>query len=100
MTLEEILSKLKEPDFKIFQREALQEAVKQKELISSALLKILERVAKEPECLIEDSNYMGYLHALFLLAQFREKQAYPLIVKYFSQLAHLSILLFKSYINQ
>ena len=88
MTLEEILSKLESPDFKTFQREALQEAIKQKEVIIPALLKILERVAKEPECLLDDGDSMGHLHALYLLAQFREKQAYPLIVEYFSQLGN------------
>ncbi len=79
MTVEEILNALSHKDNK-FPREALEQATAQKEEITPHLLKILERVAEDPDGALgqEDSSY---LYALYLLAQFRETRAYPLIVR-------------------
>jgi Protein of unknown function (DUF1186)/SEC-C motif len=79
MTVEEILNALSHKD-NIFPREALEQATAQKEEITPHLLKILERVADDPDGALgqEDS---AYLYALYLLAQFRETRAYPLIVR-------------------
>jgi uncharacterized membrane protein len=79
MTIEEILKALSHKDNK-FPREALEQAGVQKDEITPHLLKILERVADDPDETLgqEDS---AYLYALYLLAQFRETRAYPLIVE-------------------
>jgi|PlaIllAssembly_1097288.scaffolds.fasta_scaffold220509_1 hypothetical protein len=86
MTLDKILTCLETTDYSTFQRQALQEAVKQQQEITPALLTIIERAANDPQWLNENMDYMGFTYALYLLAQFKEKRAYPLIVKYFSQL--------------
>jgi len=86
MTLDEILTHLETTDYATFQRDALQEAVERQQEITPALLAIIERVANDPLWLEENPDYMGFTYALYLLAQFREIRAYPLIVKYFSQL--------------
>ena len=86
MTIEEILAKLNTYDYSTFQREALQAAILQQEVITPALLSIVERIANNPQFLDENPDYMGFTYAIYLLAQFREKRAYPLIVQYFAQL--------------
>src|SRR5262249_33784594 len=48
--------------------------------ITPHLLKILERVADDPDGALDQEN-SAYLYALYLLAQFRETRAYPLIVR-------------------
>lgn len=79
MTVEEILNALSHKDNR-FPREALEQATARKEEITPHLLKILERVGNDPDGALgrEDS---AYLYALYLLAQFRETRAYPLIVR-------------------
>ena len=79
MTLDEILTHLETTDCSTFQREALQEAVKQQQEITPALLAIIERAANDPQWLNEALDYMGFAYALYLLAQFREKRAYPIM---------------------
>lgn len=82
MNTEEILEKLKY-NTGVFPRQALQEAVAIKEQITPALLRILEEAKQLPEVLYEYS-YIAHIYAMYLLAQFREKRAYPLIVEFFS----------------
>ena len=86
MNIEEILAKLDAYDYSIFQRDALEAAIKQQEAITPSLLNIIERIASNPQFLDDNPDYIGFTYALYLLAQFREKRAYPLIVQYFAQL--------------
>lgn len=79
MTTEEILKALAHNDNK-FPREALEQATIQKDEITPQLLKILERVAGAPDEVLEQEG-SSYYYALYLLAQFRETQAYSLIVE-------------------
>lgn len=79
MTIEEILKALSHKDNK-FPREALEQATAQKDEITPHLLKILERVADDPDEAL-DQDDTAYLYALYLLAQFRETRAYPLIFR-------------------
>jgi hypothetical protein len=58
----------------------MEAAVAQKDEITPHLLEILDRVADHPEEFLQQES-APHLYALFLLAQFREKQAYPLIVR-------------------
>jgi len=65
-----------------FPREALEAAVARQEEITPHLLAILEEA--DVDWLAIDHTYMGHTYAYFLLAQFREERAYPLIVDFFS----------------
>src|SRR5215510_13202490 len=79
MNVEEILIALSHKDNR-FPREALEQATARKDEITPHLLKILERVAEDPDEALDLEDY-SYYYALYLLAQFRETRAYPLIVR-------------------
>jgi len=83
MTIPEILKEL-EPFTGRFPMKAMKAAVEQRDAITPELLRVVEAVADNPEDFARRDNYMVHLFALFLLAQFREKRAYPAIVKMFS----------------
>jgi len=67
-----------------FAREAVLAAIEKREEITPHLLRILEQTIESAEELAEDPCYMAHLYALHLLAQFREKRAYPLTAQLFS----------------
>jgi hypothetical protein len=83
MTIPEILKEL-EPYTGRFPMKAMRAAVEQREAITPELLRVLEHVAADPEQYAKQKAYMLPMFALFLLAQFREKRAYPLVIKLFS----------------
>lgn len=62
-------------------REAIEAAVVKKENITPHLLELLVAAQEKVEEIIEYDNYQGHLYAMYLLAQFREQRAYPLILK-------------------
>lgn len=62
-----------------FQTSAVQEAVQMRESITPLLLSILENVIKNPRSVKPDN--IAHLYAVFLLAEFREPLAFPLLVK-------------------
>ena len=82
LSAEQIITKLNAVGFD-FPRKELNEALLQQEAITSLLLVIIRDVAEDPETI---SDVPVFLYALFILAQFREKKAYPFIVQYFRQL--------------
>ncbi|MFN0065620.1 MAG: DUF1186 domain-containing protein [Chlamydiales bacterium] len=65
-------------------RDAIESAIVKKELITPYLLHILEEAITRIDEVLEHDNYQGHLYAMYLLAQFREKRAYPLILELFS----------------
>jgi hypothetical protein len=67
-------------DGQVFPRHALRQAVEKKDEIIPHLLKALERAAYDPEDVLEAEDD-SYIYAMFLLAQFRENRAYPLIIR-------------------
>jgi hypothetical protein len=83
MQMHDILRQLKRYDGK-FQRKAVQAAIANQEQITPELLAILEYATANTEALLDRPNYMGHLYAMFLLAQFREERAYPLLVDFCS----------------
>lgn len=83
MNLEEIIAEL-EYHTGTFPRLALEKAIEEREAITPLLLGTLEKFKNNWEELEEDSSYMLHIYSLFLLAQFREAQAYPLIIEFFS----------------
>ena len=82
MELQEILSQLTHYTG-TFPEEAVRAAIQRSELIIPDLLIALEEVADNPEKL-NDPYYMLPTYAFYLLAQFKEERAYPLLVKLFS----------------
>ncbi len=83
LTIEQIIAKLNTDNDSVFPREALQDAVLQQSAITPSLLSIIDEIANNPQL---DEDTPAFMYALYLLAQFREKRAYPIIVRYFGQL--------------
>jgi hypothetical protein len=82
MDIQEILQQLA-TNTGTFPREALAQAIAQREEIIPELLRVLAEAQHNIEHLIE-SDSMAHIYAMYLLAQFREPRAYPLIVEFFS----------------
>jgi len=83
MTIPEILKEL-EPYTGRFPVEAMRAAIEQRETITPELLRLVEAIAANPADVAKRDDYMLPVFALYLLAQFREKRAYPAVVKMFS----------------
>ena len=84
MELTEILSALEENSERKFPRLAVEEAIAQQEAITPLLLKTLEEARVNIEKIEKRPAYFLHIYALYLLAQFREPKAYPLVVDFFS----------------
>ena len=85
---------LKELEFNdgSFPREALAEAIANRNQIIPELLEIIKQGKEKAQELIKQKNYMAHIYAMFLLAKFREKSAYSLSVDFFhSQVKFRSI---------
>jgi hypothetical protein len=80
MTIPEILRQFQRP-VQPFPLAEMRAAAKQREEITPELLRILEDAIDRAEELAEDESYMPHLYALYLLAQFRETRAYPLVIR-------------------
>lgn len=62
-------------------REAIKEALKKKDEITSKLLEMLEYTKENLEKIYdEDDEFFGYIYAFFILAEFREKSAFPYLI--------------------
>lgn len=85
MELVEIIAELENYRGK-FPRQALTEAIENREAITPLLLATLEKWQDNLEELLKLPDYFLHIYALFLLAQFKETQAYPLIIEFFSTL--------------
>ena len=83
MNVEEILTQL-DQDHTQLPRTVLKEAAAHREEIIPRLLAVLEEVAKDPALFAGDKNRNIHVYAMYLLAEFREPRAYPLLVKIFS----------------
>lgn len=83
MTIQEILQEL-EYNYGTFPREALQAAIVRREQITPKLLRVLEEAKENVRQLVRKERYIGHIYAMYLLAQFRERRAYPLIADFFS----------------
>ncbi len=83
MTVPEILQELESYTGR-FPTKAMRAASEQREAITPELLRVVAAVAENPEQYARRKGHMLHVFALYLLAQFREKAAYPFIVKMFS----------------
>jgi hypothetical protein len=67
-----------------FARAAVEAAVARREEVTPHLLRVLEETVDRRAELDAEGDYMAHLYAMFLLAQFRETRAYPLVVRFAS----------------
>ena len=67
-----------------FARAAVEAAVARREEVTPHLLRILEETVDRAAQLDDWGDYMAHLYVMFLLAQFRETRAYPLVVRFAS----------------
>lgn len=81
MTIDEIMDALMYPEG-VFPCEALEATIEKREQITPKLLELLEYVNDDLEWIAP--NAWDHIFAVYLLAQFREGRAYPLIVELFS----------------
>jgi len=81
-TCDAIMGELRK-DQRRFAREAVQMAVIRQKEITPYLLAVLEAVTRQPDDTIE-RNDDALLYAIHLLAQFRERKAYPLLIRFLS----------------
>jgi len=82
MDIKEILSHL-ERNEGYFPRAAVQEAIDHRDEMIPALLGVLEDVDRNPRPFASPNRFI-HIYAMYLLAQFRDTRAYPLLVKIFS----------------
>ena len=83
MEIQEILKRLERNEGR-FPRNAVEEAISARDQIIPELLNIIEYTKQNVEELTQDGDYMAHIYAMYLLAQFREKRAYPALVDFFS----------------
>ena len=80
MEVAEILKQFERVNGK-FPRAAVEAAADRREEIIPELLRILEDTAASPIEIAADQDRIAHFYAMFLLAQFRETRAYPLMVR-------------------
>ncbi|NQU65272.1 MAG: DUF1186 domain-containing protein [SAR324 cluster bacterium] len=68
-----------------FPKEALIESIQNRDQVIPILLKVIQTVTENDLHMIDREDYMMSSYSLYLLAQFREKKAYPAIIDFFSQ---------------
>lgn len=73
-----------------FPKEILEILILRKEEAIPELLKVLKMVGDEPVKFSKEKGYMGHLYAAHLLAQFRVREAYPILVDLMSLPGDLS----------
>ncbi len=74
-----------------FPKSAVQAAIKQHDAMIPVLLGALQEVADDPAKMQREPSLMLPIYAMYLLAQFREQAAYPLLVKFFSTPGEISL---------
>ena len=67
-----------------FPRAAVEAAVARREEITPELLRILEDAVDRAAQIDAEGEYMAHIYCMFLLAQFRETRAYPLMMRFAS----------------
>jgi hypothetical protein len=80
LSTDEIVARLMRVE-RPFPRRVLEEAIARREEITPLLLRLIEDTIANAEEFAEDSTYFAHIYACFLLAQFRERQAVPTIIR-------------------
>ena len=92
MDIRDIIAKFKEFPPK-FPRDAISEAIRQKDKIIPELLAIINDPPNLFQKCEQQPEYMGHIYALFLLAQFRVMGTFPLIIAIFGEPSEHSLTL-------
>jgi hypothetical protein len=74
-----------------FPSDAVRAAMEHPEAVTPFLLDALRTAADDPRKLEGEPSPMLHMYAMYLLAQFREPAAYPLLVKFFSTPGEISL---------
>ncbi|EGV27664.1 protein of unknown function DUF1186 [Thiorhodococcus drewsii AZ1] len=99
MNIEDIKQQLETMD-RTFPEAAVRAAVEQREAITPVLLDCLRSAADDPRKVADTQGAMLHMYALYLLAQFRERAAYPLVVKLFSAPGDLCLDLAEDFVTE
>lgn len=83
MNVDNILAALEHNNGR-FPRDVLKLAIENKKLIAPKLLQEMDYSTKNIDKIYDDEKYLRHIYALYLLAQFRETRAFPLIIEFFS----------------
>lgn len=83
MDFDELLDELAYNRYR-FPKLALKQAIARREEITPTLLDTLELARQDVDTLYDEPDYFLHIYALYLLAQFRERKAYPLILSFFA----------------
>jgi uncharacterized protein DUF1186/SEC-C motif-containing protein len=81
MEIVEILERIDRETGK-FERAAVGAALARREEITPELLRILDDTVNRAAELEAEGDYLAHFYAMFLLAQFRERRAYPLVLRF------------------
>lgn len=81
MEIKEIIESLKYNKEGKFQKESILEARKKQKEVTEELLKELNKIEDNIEYYVQDKNYILHLYAMYLLAEFKEKRAFSIIIK-------------------
>ncbi len=77
-----------------FPKEAIEEIICKKEEAIPVLLDVLRKIRDNPEKYRDEYGYFAHIYAAYLLAQFRVKEAYPILIDILSLADDLSYDLF------
>lgn len=83
-----------------FPRKALEKAIENQEETTEILLDELDAMIEHPETTAEDPDYYLHIYAVFLLAQFREKEACSRILKLVSTSMEKTYAMFGDFITE
>lgn len=84
MDIKEIINVLKNYSNNNFPKDAVEQARQHKYEISKILLDDLKEITKKPDIIFENDNIYDF--HFYLLAEFREKKAYPIIIEILNKL--------------
>ncbi len=74
-----------------FPTNAVRTAIEQRDDMIPVLLDALQKAADAPSALDREPSPMLHMYAMYLLVQFRDQAAYPLLVKFFSRPGEISL---------
>jgi uncharacterized protein YchJ len=78
---EHLIKKLKAFPGGYFPSALISEAISLKEEITPALLKLVESAADDPKAALKDDNWFPLVAAMYFLASFKEKRAFPSVLR-------------------
>ena len=101
MELSKILDLLKSsPEDECFPLKVIESAIEREEEITPFLIQELQKSVENPKLLEENEHYMLPFYAMFLLAKFRNKEAFSYILKFMTWESDLIYLIFGDIVTE